>query len=802
MIVSTQRQVEIQVGGRTLSFETGLLARQADGAVVVRYGDSLVLVTATGAAEPRAGIDFFPLTCDYEEKMYAAGKIPGGFFKREGRPGEGAILTARLMDRPIRPLFPKGMRHDVQVIATVLSTDQENDPAILAVNGASAALMLSGLPFEGPVGAVRVGLIDGTLVINPTMRQIEEQSWLDLVVAGTAGAIIMIEAGAKEVPEEQMVAALDLAQTEIRRIVEIQNRLAELAAKPRREIPLALPDPALAAVVREAALPQIVEVYRHSEKMAREEALRDIQRTVAQTLMERDSDRYGGAGAAVADVVDALAKEEMRRRVLGEGRRADGRGTTEIRPLTIQVGLLPRAHGSGLFQRGQTQVLTVTTLGTGEDEQKLDNLGLAERKRYMHHYSFPPFSVGEVRPLRGAGRREIGHGALAERALAWAIPSAEAFPYTIRLVSEVLESNGSTSMAAVCGSTLALMDAGVPIRAAVAGISVGLITDDAGRAALLTDILGMEDEMGDMDFKVAGTRDGITAIQLDLKIKGLNRELLLGALAQARDARLTILDRMTEVLPGPRTTLSPYAPRILTMEINPERIREVIGPGGKVINKITQETGAKIDIEQDGRIAIASVDEAAARRAMAMIEEIVREVKVGELYLGRVTRLMNFGAFVEVLPGKEGLVHISDLSDDRVEKVEDVVKVGDELLVKVKEIDNLGRVNLTRRGIGADEESAIPQGMTAPPLRPQRDDRGRGGGRGGPGRPGRGRSGGGRGPDGGRGGRPQGPRSQGRGEHRGAGARGGSERPRGGGSESGGSGGASGEGGGGTGPAR
>jgi len=758
MIVSTQRQVEIQVGGRTLSFETGLLARQADGAVVVRYGDSVVLVTATGAAQPRASIDFFPLTCDYEEKMYAAGKIPGGFFKREGRPGEGAILTARLMDRPIRPLFPKGMRHDVQVIATVLSTDQENDPAILAVNGASAALMLSGLPFEGPVGAVRVGLVDEELVINPTLRQIDEQSRLDLVVAGTADAIVMVEAGAKEVSEEQMLAAFDLAHAEIRRIVEIQHRLSELAAKPRRALPLAVPDPDLAAAVREVARAHIADVLDHPEKLAREEALRDVQQDVARELLERDRERYAGQEGAVADLVYALAKEEMRRRVLSEGRRADGRQTTEIRSLNVQVGLLPRTHGSGLFQRGQTQVLTVATLGTGEDAQKLDNLGLQERKRYMHHYSFPPFSVGEVRPLRGAGRREIGHGALAERALAWAIPSQEAFPYTIRLVSEVLESNGSTSMASVCGSTLALMDAGVPIRAAVAGIAMGLITDDAGRAAILTDILGIEDQMGDMDFKVAGTRDGITALQMDVKIKGLSRERLRDALRQARDARLTILDRIAEVLPAPRTTLSPYAPRILTMEINPERIREVIGPGGKVINKITQETGAKIDIEQDGRISIASVDEAAARRAMQMIEEIVRELKVGELYLGRVTRLMNFGAFVEVLPGKEGLVHISDLSDDRVEKVEDVVKVGDELLVKVKEIDSLGRVNLTRRGISADE-GTIPEGMTAPPVRPQRDDRGRG--RGGPGR-----GGGGRGGDGGRGGRPQGGRGHGRGEPR------------------------------------
>jgi len=741
MVVSTQHQVEIQVGGRTLSFETGLLARQANGAVVVRYGDSMVLVTATASAEPREGIDFFPLTCDYEERMYAAGKIPGGFFKREGRPGESAILTARLMDRPIRPLFPEGFRHDVQVIATVLSTDQENDPGILAVNGASAALMVSGLPFEGPVGAVRVGLIGDQLVTNPTLRQIEEESRLDLVVAGTADAIIMIEAGAKEVPEDQMLAAFDLAHAEIRRIVEIQHRLVEMAGHSRREVALASPDPNLADAVREAALPLVRDALAHPEKLAREEALADIQRAVGEELALRYADQLADRIVEVGDLIYALTKAEVRRRILEEQRRPDGRGPTDIRPLTVQVGLLPRAHGSGLFQRGQTQVLTVATLGTGEDEQKLDNLGIIERKRFMHHYIFPPFSVGEVRPLRGAGRREIGHGALAERALAWAIPPEDAFPYTIRLVSETLESNGSTSMASVCGSTLALMDAGVPIRAAVAGISIGLVTAAEGRALLLTDILGMEDQMGDMDFKVAGTRDGITAMQLDLKIAGLSRDLLTRALAQAREARLFILDRMAAVIPAPRTSLSPYAPRILTIEINPEKIREVIGPGGKVINKITAETGAKIDIEQDGKIHIASVDEQAARRAMQMIEEIVREVKVGEMYLGRVTRLMNFGAFVEVLPGKEGLVHISELADGRVGRVEDVVKVGDELLVKVKEIDNLGRVNLTRRGIGPAGEGTEGTSGEAPAPAPRLRE-------GGP-RPRRGPRRGGRGPQGG-----------------------------------------------------
>jgi polyribonucleotide nucleotidyltransferase len=757
MAVTTVRQVELQVGGRTLAFETGLLAQQADGSVVVRYGDSVVLVTATASRQPREGIDFLPLTCDYEERMYAAGKIPGGFFKREGRPGESAILSARLMDRPIRPLFPKGLRNDVQVIATVLSTDQANDPAILAVNGASAALMLSGLPFGGPVGAVRVGLIDGRFVLNPTLRQIEEESDLDLVVAGTADAIIMVEAGAGEVPEETVLEAFDLAHQEIRRIVEIQHRLVELAGKPPRPVTIVPdPDPELVAAVREVALPLVREALARPEKLAREAALEEIEQVVTARLLEQAPERFIGREAEIGPAVAQVIKDEVRRRILEEGVRPDGRGPRDIRPLYIAVGILPRAHGSGLFQRGQTQVLTSCTLGTGEDEQILDNLGILERKRFMHHYVFPPFSVGEVRPLRGPGRREIGHGALAERALEWVIPGEDVFPYTIRLVSEVLESNGSTSMASVCGSTLALMDAGVPIKAAVGGIAMGLVT--AGeRAAVLTDIIGMEDAMGDMDFKVAGTRDGITALQMDMKIRGISRELLAQALVQAREARLAILDRMAEVLPAPRTALSPYAPRILTIEIPPDKIREVIGPGGKVINKITAETGAKIDIEQDGRIHVASPDEAAARRAIQMIEDIVREVKVGEIYLGRVTRLMTFGAFVEVLPGKEGLVHISELGDGRIERVEDVVKVGDELLVRVKEIDNLGRINLTRRGVEGGPE--VPAGAGEVGDRPRGEGRGgpgggrgrrrrRGGRGGGPG----GGSGGGR-PGGGPGGR-------------------------------------------------
>src|SRR5437870_4199833 len=598
MAASVQR-VAADVGGRPIVFETGSLARQANGSVTVRGGDTMVLVTAT-SAQPREGIDFFPLTCDFEERMYAAGKIPGGFFKREGRPGEAAVQASRLMDRPIRPLFPRGFRNDVQVIATVLSIDHENDPVILAIAGASAALSISDIPFEGPIGAVRIGQVNGSLVVNPTWQQLEKESDLDLVVAASESAIIMVEAGASEVGEPRILDALDLAHQEIRRIIAAQRELVAKAGKPKAEVQLAAPDPDLDRAVRARALPLIQAALAAPEKLAREDALRGVTEEVAAALLEQ----YPERGKEIGEIVQTAIKDEVRRRIVAEGRRPDGRTHTDIRELSIAVGLLPRAHGSGLFQRGQTQVLTVATLGTGEDEQIIDDISLRTSKRFMHHYSFPPFSVGEVRPLRGPGRREVGHGLLVERALRPMIPDETAFPYTIRLVSEVLESNGSTSMASVCGSTLALMDAGVPIKAPVGGIAMGL----------------------------------------------------------------------------------------------------VIGPGGKVINKITAETGVKIDIEQDGRVLIASVDEKAAQKATAMIEAIVREVKVGEIYLGRVTRLMNFGAFVEVLPGKEGLVHISELSDNRVNRVEDVVKIGDELLVRVKEIDNLGRINLTRRGVTAPGE--------------------------------------------------------------------------------------------------
>jgi polyribonucleotide nucleotidyltransferase len=696
-------RVECDVAGRRLSIETGELARQANGAVVVRCGDTMVLVTATMSATPREGIDFFPLTCDYEEKMFAAGKIPGGFFKREGRPGERAVLTARLMDRPLRPLFPKGFHNDIQVVATVLSTDQDNAPDLLAVIGAGAALGISDIPFGGPVAAVRVGLVDDELVLNPSLRLLDEKaSALDLVVAGTRDAITMVESGAREVTEERIVEALDLAHAEIRRIIGAIDDLVRQVGRPKVTVqPPSHPE--LETAVREFAAPRISGALRQSDKLSRETALAEVGAEAQRALAER----FPGQAKVIAETVEALIKTEVRRMILNEGTRPDGRSLTEIRPLSAQVGLLPRVHGSGLFVRGQTQVLTACTLGTGQDEQIIDDLSLRERKRYMHHYDFPPYSVGEVRPMRSPGRREIGHGVLAERALEPMIPPEEEWPYTIRLVSLVLESNGSTSMAAVCASTLALMDAGVPIRKPVGGIAMGLITGPEGdpRVAILTDIQGIEDAMGDMDFKVAGTRDGVTGLQMDIKIRGLSRNIFQQALAQAREARLRVLDVIEQTLPQPRPALSPYAPRIITVLINPERIREVIGPGGKVINKITAETGVKIDIEQDGRVLIASADEEAAARARRMIEDIVKEAKPGEVYKGRVTRLMNFGAFVEIFPGKEGLVHISELSANRVSKVEDVVKVGDEIEVRVKEIDNLGRVNLTRRGLVPGEEA-------------------------------------------------------------------------------------------------
>ncbi len=851
-------KVEAEIGGQSFSLEAGKLAEQADGAVLVRYGDTVVLATAV-AKEPREGLDFFPLTIDYEERMYAAGKIPGGFIKRESRPSEAAILAMRLTDRPIRPLFPKGYRNDVQVVLTVLSADQENDPDILAVNGASAALAISPIPFLGPVGAVRVGRIDGQFVTNPTTSQLE-LSDLDLVVAGTRDAVMMVEAGAKVLPETVMADAIAYGQSEVQKSIELQEKLVATAGSPKKmpfvgpkadsvvklgsalakggaefvvfDLETTAMKPENGYIVDIAALRirdgQIVDrfeslvnpgraivghqvhgisdadvaqaptaadilpkfsawigdapvvahnvgfdlpfVLRHLSSDANwqpsavydtlelayqlypdagswklgdlirfvfgrdhataHRAMPDAEATaelfieMSRGLPERldairadiadevrrardtynrgeqkerleDIRRRHGIGSALMDV---LTKATVRELVLSENVRIDGRDTKTIRPISVEVGILPRTHGSGLFTRGQTQALSIATLGPSSDVQRLDTISPETEKRYIHHYNMPPYSTGETKPMRGPGRREIGHGALAERALVPVLPSEDDFPYTIRVVSEVVSSNGSTSMASTCGSTLALMDAGVPIKAPVAGVAMGLITDAAtGRYAVLTDITGKEDAYGDMDFKVAGTADGVTALQMDIKVGGITPEIMRDALEQARIGRLFILDKMTAVISASRSELSPYAPRIHTLKIPVDKIRDVIGAGGKVIRQITAETGTQINVEDDGTIQIAATSGEAAEKAIAWIEGLTRDVEVGREYLGKVTRIMNFGAFVEILPGKEGLVHISQLADYRVPRVEDVVSIGDELMVVVTEIDRMGRINLSRR---------------------------------------------------------------------------------------------------------
>ncbi|GAV23498.1 polyribonucleotide nucleotidyltransferase [Carboxydothermus pertinax] len=697
---------EIIIAGRPLKLTTGKVATQAGGSVLVSYDDTVVLVTATGSKEPREGIDFFPLTVDYEERLYAVGKIPGGFIKREGRPSEKAILSARLIDRPIRPLFPKGFRNDVHIVATVLSVNQDNPPEIAAMNGASAALTLSSLPFLGPIGAVVVGLIDDELIINPTVEE-AEKSRLHLVVAGTKDAVMMVEAGAKEVPEEIMIEAITRGHEEVKKIVAFIEEFREEAlklglAREKMEIIVEDKEEIKRAVTAEAypILKEAVEkiIAEKFNKQERDEYLENLKAELMQKFLEL----YPEEELTIKGTIDSIQKEIVRMKILKEGVRIDGRKTTEVRPIWCEVGLLPRTHGSGLFTRGQTQVLSIVTLGAVGDVQILDDLGIEESKRFMHHYNFPPYSVGEVRPMRGPGRREIGHGALAERAIEPVIPSEEVFPYTIRIVSEVLESNGSTSMGSVCGSTLALMDAGVPIKAPVAGVAMGLIKE-GDEVAILTDIQGIEDALGDMDFKVAGTKDGITALQMDIKIAGVNREILTRALAQAKEGRMHILSKMLEVISEPRTELSPYAPRIIFTTVDPEKIRDIIGPGGKIIKKIIDETGTKIDIEDDGRIFIAAVDKEAGEKALNIIESLTKEIEVGKVYLGKVTRIADFGAFVEVvpgvlgLPGKEGLVHISQLAHTRVKKVEDVVKEGDQILVKAIGYDNQGRLKLSRK---------------------------------------------------------------------------------------------------------
>jgi polyribonucleotide nucleotidyltransferase len=684
---------ETDYTGRKLTVESGHIAEQANGAILIRSGDTMLLVTAVASSQPREGIDFFPLTCDYEEKLYAAGRIPGSFPRREGRPSEAAILASRMIDRPMRPLFPKDFRNDVQIVATVLSTDQENDPTTLAVTGASLALAISDIPHNGPVGCVRVGLIDGRLVVNPTLPELAESD-LDLVVAGTEDAIGMVEAGAMQVPEEVMLQALRLAHEEIRRLVAFQNDIRAQIGRPPTSYPSSAVAPEVTEAVAAAVAGRIGEAARNVDKVAREHAIEELKARVVEEL----APRFPEHEADIRKAFESQLKRAVRGAILEEGIRPDGRRTDEIRPIWCQVGLLPRTHGSALFTRGQTQALSIVTLGSGQDQQKLDGLGLEEFKRYMHHYNFPPFSVGEARPLRSPGRREIGHGALAERAVHNVMPSDEDFPYVVRIVTEILSSNGSTSMASVCGSTLALMDAGVPLKAPVAGIAMGLITDEGSdRAAILSDIQGMEDALGDMDFKVAGTETGITALQMDLKIKGLRWELMEQALEQARVGRLHILGRMMETIPAPREEMSMWAPRIETIQINPDKIRDVIGPGGKTIRRIVEETGAQIDIEDDGRVSIASNNGEAMQQAIAMIRDLTEDVEVGRIYKGKVVRIMNFGAFVEILPKKDGLVHISQLADHRVNKVEDVVNIGDEIMVKVIEIDDKGRVNLSRK---------------------------------------------------------------------------------------------------------
>jgi polyribonucleotide nucleotidyltransferase len=687
------RKFESTFAGRPLTIETGHMAEQANGAVVIRVGDTMLLVTAVASKAPREGIDFFPLTCDYEEKLYAAGRIPGSFPRREGRPSEAAILASRMIDRPMRPLFPKDFRNDVQLVATVLSTDQEQDPTTLAVTGASCALQISGIPHRGPVACMRVGMIDGHIVLNPTLPQLGESD-LDLVVAGTESAIIMVEAGAKQVPEETMLQALRVAHDEIRALVQFQRDIRDQVGKPLMEYPPAVvPEPIVAAVRRHVE-GRVYEAARNADKAAREEAIDALRSETILAVEPLYPDMRGDIGKAF----ESELKAAVRSAILDEGVRPDGRRTDEIRRITCEVGLLPRTHGSALFTRGQTQALSIVTLGSGQDQQKLDGLGLEEFKRFMHHYNFPPFSVGEARPLRSPGRREIGHGALAERAVHNVMPDDEEFPYVVRIVTEILSSNGSTSMASVCGSTLALMDAGVPLRAPVAGIAMGLVSDEAaGRAAILSDIQGMEDALGDMDFKVAGSETGITALQMDVKIQGLDWALLERALEQARQGRLHILGKMAEALPAPRSEMSQWAPRIDVIQINPDKIRDVIGPGGKMIRRIVDETGAQIDIEDDGRVFIASNNAMAREQALAMIRDLTDEIEIGKIYRGKVARLMTFGAFVEIMPKKEGLVRIGQLAEHHVEKVEDVVKVGDEIMVKVIEIDDRGRINLSRK---------------------------------------------------------------------------------------------------------
>ena len=705
-----------ELAGRKLSLEFGKYCGQANGSVIVRLGDTVVMVNATAAEKPREGQDFFPLSVDFEEKMYAVGKLPGGFIKREGRPSEKATLTSRLIDRPLRPLFNKGIRNDVQVVATVLSVEQDVTPDIPAMIGASAALAVSDIPWAGPIAGVNVGLVDGEVVINPTVAQ-REVSKLNLTVAGTDEAVLMVEAGAKEISEEDMLRAILTGHEEIKKIVAFQKEIVAEIGKEKREFPVFETGEDVKEVVRADFLGRIEWAFEAFDRHERS----DREKVVENEAHEKYAERFEGRMGEVDDALYYLKKEVMRRKIIEQGVRPDGRTLTQIRPIWCEAGVLPRTHGSGVFTRGETQVMSIATLAPVSEAQVIEGLGVETSERYMHNYNFPPYSTGEAGRLKSPGRREIGHGALAKRALEPVIPPVDEFPYAIRVVSEVLSSNGSTSQASVCGSTLALMDAGVPIKAPVAGVAMGLIKDvESGKVAVLTDIQGLEDFLGDMDFKVAGTMNGITAIQMDIKIKGIDEAILRQALSQALDGRLFILGKMLDTLPQPREHLSPYAPKIIHFMINPDKIREVIGPGGKMINKIIDETGVKIDIEDDGSVYIATPDETAAAKARRIIEGIAKDIEVGEVYTGKVVRMMNFGVFVELLPGKDGMVHISKLAKGRVEKCEDVVKIGDELEVKVAEIDSQGRINLVRNDIEYDNTD-MPR-RSAPGQRPPRRD--------------------------------------------------------------------------------
>lgn len=688
-----EKSFRMELAGRPLIVETGKMAKQASGAVLVRYGETVVLVTSTASKEAREGMDFFPLTVDYEEKMYAVGKMPGGFLRREGRPGNSAILNARLIDRPIRPLFDKRCRNDIHVMATVLSVDYDNAPELCGMLGASASLGISDIPWDGPIAGVRVGRVDGKFVINPTQEQLKV-STLNITVAGSETAILMVEGGAQEAPEEDVLDAIMFGHETIKELVAFQKKIIEEVGKPKRTLIFPeIPEEIKSAIYAYAERP-LKEAIFNPDKLTREAHMEEVRKEAEAHFKEI----YPENGSDIAECLNHLTKEIVRHMISVDKIRPDGRALDEIRPISCEVGLLPRVHGSALFTRGQTQALTITTLAPMSETQIIDDLTQETEKRYIHQYNFPSYSVGETKSSRGPGRREIGHGALAERALIPVIPTVEEFPYAIRVVSEILESNGSSSQASVCGSTMSLMNAGVPIKAPVAGIAMGLV-NEGEHFTVLTDIQGMEDALGDMDFKVAGTAKGITAIQMDIKIHGLSREILLAALQQAQKGRMFILRKMAECIDKPAEHLSPYAPKIITLTIPVDRIRDVIGSGGKIINKIISETGVKMDVEEDGHVYIATPDEEAAQRAKKWVEELTHEVQVGETYLGKVTRLMKFGVFVEILPGKEGMVHVSQLATRRVEKPEDVVHEGDEIMVKVTEIDDKGRINLSRKAL-------------------------------------------------------------------------------------------------------